>query len=99
VDPTRCESNIVEDRHVGKEIVRLKDDPDALVQAVAPERVVVDRDAVQQDLPAIKLHEVSYTSQKGGLPRPGGSDQADDLVILNGEADVVEYEVGARSTS
>ena len=73
-----------------EEVERLEHDPDpsphrVLVRPARRDVEPIDQDATRVD----RLQEVD-APQKGGLPRPGRPDQADNLVRLNDEIDPLQ---------
>ncbi len=77
--------------HVREEVVGLEDDPDLAAQGVHVDAAVRDLGAVDDDAALIDLLEQVDAAQERRLPGAGGADQADDVVPLDLERDLVEH--------
>src|SRR5437899_10743542 len=73
-----------------EQVEGLEDDPD-----LAPNRVLVHAlgryvDPMDEDLPLVHGVQQVDAPQEGRFPRTGGSDQADDLVVVDGQIDALQ---------
>ena len=87
------EGDVVPDRHVGKQGVRLEDRVDvALVR-----RDLRDVVALEADLTLRRLLEPGDHAQRGGLPAPGRPEHGEELGATDLEVRVVDRDEGTES--
>jgi hypothetical protein len=87
----RRQGDVVEDRHVREQVVRLEDHADLLADLVLVGADRGDLIAVQEDRAVVDgLQEVG-AAQQGRLARPRGTDQADDLMGGDVEIDSAQH--------
>ena len=90
LDLHRCQGDVLEDRLVGEEIEGLEHHSDVGTQcrellALLGQGLTVDADVARGD----RLESVDRAAQ-GGLARSGGTDEKDDLPLVDREVDVAE---------
>ena len=88
--PDRREGDVLQHRHVRKEVERLKDDPDLLTERIHVDLCAGDRLAVDHDRPLVDLLEQIDAAQKRRFARPRGADQADHLMKVDSQVDPLQ---------
>ena len=95
---SRRERHVAQHGHVREQVERLEDDPDAPPDPVDVDAPGGDLLALHDDPPRIDRLEQVDAAQERGLPRPGRADQADDLVLGDGQVDALAAPPGRRTT-
>jgi hypothetical protein len=86
----QAEEHVVEDVQVREEVVGLENEAEAAAHRHRVHGGVGDHLAVQEDVAVVDLLEQVDAAQKRRLARPGGADQRDRLVFVDGEIDAAQ---------
>jgi len=96
VDLANRERDVVQNRHVRKEVELLKDHANARAGLVLVDARIRDVGVAKPDLSVINLLKQVDTLHERGLARAGGAEQCDDLMLAYVKGDVIEDEVIAE---
>ena len=89
-DAARRQGDVVQHGHVREEVERLEDDPDPATDPVDVDALGRDLLAADDDPAGIDGLEQVDAAQERGLARPRRPDQADDLVLGDGQVDAAQ---------
>jgi hypothetical protein len=87
----RSKRHILHDRHVREEVVGLKDETDPSPHPVHIDSRPRDLLSADDDLATVDRLDQVDAAKERRLPRPGGTDEANDLVLADREVDSLQH--------
>ena len=93
----RCKGDVVDDRHVGEEVVVLEDDTNLRADFIRVDARIGDVLAREEDLSIVNAFQEVGAAKEGGLTGTGGTQEDHDLVTADVKVEAAQHDIGSEA--